>query len=337
MFKNKKILVIGGAGSIGSELTRQLLKYTPRIVRILDNNETGLFDLQNELNDSKLRFLVGDVRDLERLKVAMDSVDYVFHAAALKHVPYSEYNPFETIKTNIVGTQNVINAALTKEVKKVISISTDKAVNPISTMGATKLLTEKLITAINYYKGTKKTVFSSIRFGNVVGSRGSILPLFIEQIKKGGPITLTSDKMTRFMMSIEQAMKLVLKAAKYTKGGEIFVLKMPAVRIKDFVDVLIETYAPKFSFKPEEIKIKSIGKRPGEKYYEELLTKHELDNVIELEDMFVILPTIFDKKLLKLLGYKEDYKFYKPREEEYLSDKKVLLTKGEIKRIFNIY
>ena len=182
LFKDKKVLVIGGAGSIGSELVKQLAKYKPEVVRVFDNNETGLYNLQHKLNKKCLRFLVGDVRDISRLKVAMDDIDYVFHAAAFKHVPYSEYNPFEAVKTNIIGTQNVINAALVKGVKKVISISTDKAVNPTSTMGTTKLLTEKLIIAANYYKGTRKTIFSSVRFGNVLGSRGSVIPLFLKQI-----------------------------------------------------------------------------------------------------------------------------------------------------------
>jgi len=335
LFKNKKILVIGGAGSIGSELVRQLAKYKTKVVRVLDNNETGLYDLQNELNDKTLRFLVGDIRDIDRLKVAMDDIDYVFHAAAFKHVHYSEYNPFESVKTNIIGTQNVINAALVKGVKKVISISTDKAVNPSSTMGTTKLLTEKLITAANYYKGTKKTVFSSVRFGNVLGSRGSVVPLFLKQISQGGPVTVTSENMTRFMMSIEQAVELVLKAAKYAKGGEIFVLKMASLRIKDLAEVLIETCAPKFLIDPEKIKIEIVGKRPGEKDYEELMTSEEVSTVLELEDMYVLLPKIFDKPLMKELGYKDKYELHNISEREYISNKNRLLSKDEIKSILN--
>lgn len=331
LFKNKNILVVGGAGSIGSELVHQLLSFKPKVIRVLDNNETGLFDLQHKLNDLKLRFLVGDIRDLSRLKVAMDEIDYVFHAAAFKHVHYSEYNPFEAVKTNIIGTQNVINAALDKEVKKVISISTDKAVNSINTMGATKLLTEKLITAANYYKGDKKTVFSSVRFGNVIDSRGSVIPLFKKQIKKGGPLTITSKEMTRFMMSIEQAVKLVLKAAKYAKGGEIFVLKMPALRIIDLAEVLIEKYALS-----QDIKINIIGKRPGEKYHEELITEEEKAHTLELEDMFMILPTIFNEQKLKELGYKNKDKFCNVDESEYLSNKAKFLDKEEIKNILNI-
>jgi len=335
LFKNKKILVIGGAGSIGSELVRQLSKYKTKVVRVFDNNETGLYDLQHELNNKTLRFLVGDIRDINRLKVAMDDVDYVFHAAAFKHVHYSEYNPFESVKTNIIGTQNVINAALVRGVKKVISISTDKAVNPSSTMGTTKLLTEKLITAANYYKGTKKTVFSSVRFGNVLGSRGSVVPLFLKQISKGGPVTVTSEDMTRFMMSIEQAVGLVLKAAKYAKGGEIFVLKMSSLRIKDLAEVLIETCAPKFLIDPEKIEIQIIGKRPGEKDYEELMTNEEVSNILELDDMYVLLPKIFDKSLMKELGYKDKYNLHDVNENDYVSDKAKLLSKEEIKSILS--
>lgn len=329
LFKNKRVLVIGGAGSIGSELVCQLSKYA-KIVRVFDNNETGLFDLQHKLNKRNLRFLIGDVRDSDRLKVAMENIDYVFHAAALKHVHYSEYNPFETVKTNIIGTQNVINAAIATKVEKVISISSDKAVNPTNTMGATKLLTEKLIAAANYYKGTKKTIFSSVRFGNVLGSRGSVVPLFRKQIKDGGSLTLTSDEMTRFMMSIEQAVKLVLEATKYAKGGEIFVLKMPALRIKDLAEVLIEVFASK------DIKIDIIGKKPGEKFYEELITEEELNRIVDLGKLFVILPNIFNKKHMKDFGYKDNYTLYKVNEEDYISGKAKMLDKEEIKKLLKI-
>ena len=330
LFKNKNILVIGGAGSIGSELVKQLLSYNPKAIRVLDNNETGLFDLQNKLNDSRLRFLVGDIRDLSRLEVSIEDIDYVFHAAAFKHVHYSEYNPFEAVKTNIIGTQNVISAALSRGVKKVISISTDKAVNSVSTMGATKLLTEKLITAANYYKGGKKTVFSSVRFGNVIGSRGSVIPLFKKQIKKGGPVTITSKEMTRFMMSIEQAVKLVLKAAKHAKGGEIFVLKMPTIRIIDLAEVLVEKYTHL-----QDIKIDVIGKRPGEKYHEELITEEEKTHTLEVEDMLIILPTIFNEQGLKNLGHKIKSNFCNVDESVYLSSKAKFLDKEKIKDLLN--
>lgn len=289
-FKNKTILVTGGVGSIGSEIVKNLLKYDPKVVRVFDNNETGLFDLDQSLQSEKLRLLIGDVRDEGRLKRAMEGVDIVFHTAALKHVPLCEYNPFEAVQTNVVGTQNVINACLESGVSKMINISTDKAVNLSNVMGATKLLTERLVTAARYYKGESKAVFSSVRFGNVLNSRGSIVPLFHQQIKNGGPVTVTNPDMIRFIMSIPKAVELVLKSAEITRGGEIFVLKMPAVRIGDFAEAMIEELAPLYGYDPKKIKIKIIGERIGEKFCEELITKNESKNAHESEDMFTILP-----------------------------------------------
>ena len=203
-YEGKVILITGGVGSIGSEIVRKILEYEPRAVRVLDNNETGLFDLEQELQSEKIRIFVGDVRDKERLKRAIEDVDLVFHAAALKHVPLCEYNPFEAVKTNVIGTQNLIDVAIDEEVEKIITISTDKAVNPINVMGATKLLAERLTISANFYKGDRETAFSCVRFGNVLYSRGSVLPLFEEQIKKGF-ITLTDSNMTRFIMNTSQA------------------------------------------------------------------------------------------------------------------------------------
>ena len=209
-FRNKKILVTGGTGCIGSEIVINLLKYQPDVVRIFSNDEDSTFRMSQELSKNQnVRFLIGDIRDKERLIVAMENIDIVYHAAALKHVPLCEYNPFEAIKTNVLGTQNVIESALKTDVNSVINISTDKAVNPTSTMGATKLLAEKLMTDANFYKGPSKTIFSSVRFGNVLYSRGSVIPLFEEQIKKKKMITITNPKMTRFMMSKENAEKAI--------------------------------------------------------------------------------------------------------------------------------
>ena len=289
-YKNKTILVTGGAGSIGSEIVKNLLKYGPESVRVFDNNETGLFDLDQNLQSQKVRLLTGDVRDRRRLKRAMEAVDIVFHAAALKHVPLCEYNPFEAVQTNVIGTQNVIDACLEAGVSKMINISTDKAVNPSNVMGATKLLTERLVNATHYYKGKSKTLFSSVRFGNVLNSRGSVVPLFQQQIKKGGPVTVTNPDMIRFVMSIPKATDLVLKAGEITKGGEIFILKMPAVRLGDFAEAMIEELAPRVGFAPKDIKIKIIGERNGEKFCEELIAKNEFKNSTEVEDMFVVLP-----------------------------------------------
>lgn len=289
----KKILITGGTGTIGRELLRQALAFDPAVIRIFSRDESKQFDMQHEFAGYKnIRFLLGDVRDKERLLMAMEEVDLVFHAAALKHVLACEYNPFEAVKTNIYGTQNVIEAALEKNVERVIMTSSDKAVNPANTMGASKLMAEKLITAANYYKGSRRTVFASVRFGNVLGSRGSVVPLFKEQIRHGGPVTLTHENMTRFIMALEEAVGLVFKAAALARGGEVFVLKMPTIQVADLARVLVEALAPAYGFEPEQIKVNIIGSKPGEKLYEELISPGELNRTRELEDMYVVLPAI---------------------------------------------
>lgn len=291
IFRNKKILVTGATGSIGSELVRTLLKYDPAVIRVFSNDENAQFDMEEELKGhTNLRFFVGDIRERERLRRAVDEIDMVFHVAALKHVPLCEYNPFEAVETNVIGTQNLLQVAMDEEVEKVITISTDKAVNPVNVMGATKLLAERLTIAANYYKGARRTVFSCVRFGNVLGSRGSVIPLFNRQIQKGGPVTLTDPDMLRFVMSIEKAIELVIKSAQIAKGGEIFIFKMPALRINDLAEVMIKKLAPKYGYDPRDIKIKIIGKRHGEKSYEDLMTEDEAMHSYETEDMFVILP-----------------------------------------------
>jgi FlaA1/EpsC-like NDP-sugar epimerase len=327
IFKDKKILVTGGTGSIGSEIVRRLLQYEPDVVRILSRDETKQFELEQELdNPEKVRFLIGDVRDKDRLKRAFEDIDIVFHVAAMKHVPACEFNPFEAVKTNVVGTQNVIDAALENEVEKVIAISTDKAANPINTMGATKLLAEKLIIDANLYKGHRKTVFSCVRFGNVMGSRGSVIPLFEKQIQNGGPVTVTDPKMTRFMMSIPQAVDLVFKATKIACVGEIFIFKMPVVKLGDLAQVMIKHLAPKYSHKPESIRVNIIGIRNGEKMYEHLMNEEEARNAYETEDMFVVLPqTIYPNYLLE--------ESTKAEQKRYASDDAKVLSLSEIKNL----
>jgi len=223
-FKNKKILVTGGTGSIGQEIMREILRYEPEVVRILDVDETKQFELEQEYgNRENVRFLLGDIRDKERLYRAIEDIDIVFHTAALKHVLACEYNPFEGVKTNVIGIQNLISVCIDEEVEKVIFTSSDKAVNPTNVMGATKLLAERLMTSANYYKGTRRTIFSSVRFGNVLGSRGSVIPLFKKQIEAGGPVTLTNKEMTRFIMPMRDAINLLFKATELAQGGEIFI------------------------------------------------------------------------------------------------------------------
>ncbi len=287
-YTDKVILVTGGCGSIGSQLVRALLKFNPRVVRIFDNNETGLYDLENDLRSSKARAFIGDIRNSKRLARALKNVDIVFHAAALKHVPLCEYNPFEAVETNVIGTQNVIDAALDAQVEKVILISTDKAVNPRNVMGATKLVAERLMISANDYKGSVRTAFSCVRFGNVLNSRGSVVPLFAKQIKENNCITVTDDTMTRFVMSHKQAVALILKAAHIAKGGEIFVLKMPSCRLVDLAKVVIQEIAPLYGTDPKDVSIRRIGKRAGEKMCEELMTDDEAEYATEIDDLYVI-------------------------------------------------
>jgi FlaA1/EpsC-like NDP-sugar epimerase len=291
-FKDKNILVTGGTGSIGSALVRKLLEFDPKVIRVFSNDENAQFELEQDLQEysSSLRFLVGDVRDKERLQRATEKIDIVFHAAALKHVPLCEYNPFEAIKTNVIGTQNLLEVAIDQNVEKVITISTDKAVNPANVMGATKLLAERLTIAANYYRGLGKTAFSCVRFGNVLASRGSVVQSFEKQVQNGGPVTLTHPHMVRFVMSIDNAVQLVLKAAQIAEGEEIFIFKMPALHIRNLAEVMIEKLAETYGYEPKDIEIKIVGKRRGEKLYEELMTEDEAPNAYETEDMLVILP-----------------------------------------------
>ena len=290
-YHDKVIAVTGGVGSIGSQLVRQLLSYNPKTLIILDNNETGLFDLHKELQSEKIKVLIGDVRDAERMNTVLTGVDIVFHAAALKHVPLCEFNPYEAVKTNILGTQNVLDAAIRNHVQKVIMISTDKAVDPINTMGASKYLAERLTIAANNHQRNENTAFAVVRFGNVLNSRGSIIPIFMHQIQENIPLTVTDEGMTRFVMTIPEAVSLVLKAGMIAKGMEIFILKMPVLKIVDLAKVMLKKIAPKYNYDTENNKIQIIGKRVGEKLYEELMTKQEAAFAYEDDDMFVVYPS----------------------------------------------
>jgi UDP-N-acetylglucosamine 4,6-dehydratase/5-epimerase len=308
VFKDKNILITGGTGSIGSEIFKQLLQYQPKTIRIFSNDERAQFELQSEfgyenksesitkyftkfrINNTAIRFLIGDVRDLKRLTKAMEDIDIVFHAAALKHVPSSEFNPFEAVHTNVIGTQNIIDAALTNNVGKVVNISTDKVVNPLNTMGATKLLAEKLIASAEFHKGPRKTAFSSVRFGNVIGSSGSVLPLFRKQILNQQQLTITEPEMSRFILTIPQAVKLVLSTVRDMSGGEIFILKMPSIKIINLAKAVTEEMCEKHNIDIKDIKFITIGARPGEKMHEELMTAQEAEYTIETEDKFILKP-----------------------------------------------
>lgn len=297
-FEDKVILVLGGTGTIGSEIVTQLLNYNPKTIRILSNSENELWEKKLLFNKSedKLRFLLGDIRDYDRIRRAADNVDIIFNAAAIKHVSISEYNPMEAINVNIHGLSNIIEVAMECNAEKLIHISTDKAVNPSSVMGATKMLGERLCLSRELAKGKHSTIISCVRFGNVIGSRGSIIPLIKKQINKGSYVTLTDERMRRFFMTTSQAVELVLKAAFLAKGGEIFVLKMPVMLIKDLIEVIIEEYAPKVGKKPSSINLEIIGSSPGEKIHEELISPIEFSVCYETEDMYCIYPLIkFDQ------------------------------------------
>lgn len=323
LFKNKIILVTGGTGSIGSELVKQLLKFNPRQLRIFSRDESKQYYLMEQINHpSNVRFFIGDIRDRERLDMAFQNVDIVFHAAAMKHVPLCEYNPFEAVKTNIIGSQNVINAALKHNVDKVIGISTDKAANPSNIMGTSKLMMEKLLINANFYRGWSRTKFSCVRFGNVAWARGSVFPLWKKQAERGGAIKITNHEMTRFFMSISQAINLVLKTAELTRGGEIFILKMPSIRIIDLAKIFINKY-----FLGEKIKIVKIGNRPGEKTHEDLYVPNITPKAIfENKEILIIIPEleIYDLKQLDhaYRGFQKKTKY-----GEYCSDKSINIKK----------
>ena len=290
---NMRILVTGCCGTVGMELCRQLLKGRYRIAELLgvDNNESELFFLEQRfLKHENSRFILGDVRDRDKLCRIMKGIDVVFHCAALKHVILCERSPFEAVQTNINGVQNIIYAASENHVKKVIFTSSDKAVNPTNVMGTSKLMGERLMTAANSNFRGRGPIFTSTRFGNVLGSRGSVIPIFQQQIKRGGPVTLTDPQMTRFIMSIEEAVSLVIASAALAQGGEVFVTKMPVIRISDLAEVMIEELAPRYQYKPEDIKLVEIGSKPGEKLYEELMNLEETRRAVELGKYFAILP-----------------------------------------------
>lgn len=331
-FRNKRILVTGGTGSIGSAIVKEILKYKPKQVRVFSRDETKQFELSHELDPkAPVNFLIGDIRDKERLNMAMENIDIVFHAAALKHVVACEKNPFEAVKTNIQGTQNVIDCAFANKVSKVIGISTDKAADPTNVMGCTKLLAEKIMLATFFYKGKKKTKFCFVRFGNVLGSRGSVVPLFIRQTLKGDPVTITDPHMTRFFMSVHQAVNLIFKATRLMKDREIFVLKMPAVNIKDLATAVVDFVRTKNNLGNKKVEIKVIGKKDGERMHEKLLTKEESEEAFEMDDMFIITPNIsFEKERVKRFEYSQATK---ARVNEYCSKDQPLFSRNALKKM----
>lgn len=326
IINGKKILVTGGTGTVGQYLVEKLLNNGAEVVRVFSRDEHKQFEMEEEFSCrydmERLRFLLGDVRDKERLSRAMENIDIVFHLAALKHVPACEYNPFEAVQTNVIGTQNVINCAIEKGVNAVVYTSTDKAAGPTNTMGASKLLAERLIASADQWKGSRDIKFLSVRFGNVINSRGSVVPLFAKQIKRGGPVTVTDAAMTRFFMDIDRAADLILSSLAMAKGGETFIFKMPVLRIGDLARCMVELSG-------REVEIVTNGLRPGEKMYEELMSEEESVRALETDDLFIILP--FHENPDSVAAQYSGAK--KAARKGYSSENSPVLTADEIKNM----
>ena len=287
-FKGQSVLITGACGTVGAELTKQVVAAGAARVVCVDNNETELFFLQEAYKAGDIvSCYLADVRDLEALTQRMQGIDVVLHSAALKHVGLCEDSPAQAVRTNIDGTQNVIDAALANKVERVIFTSSDKAVNPTNVMGTSKLMGERLMTAASLNNQNSKTIFASTRFGNVLGSRGSVVPLFKRQILSGGPLTLTDKAMTRFIMTLEEAVKLVLQSAFLATGGEVFVTKMPVARIEDIANHMLSVLNHE-----KTVEVKEIGAKPGEKMYEELMNDEEVRRTFDIGNFFVVLPAL---------------------------------------------
>lgn len=329
--RDLRVLVTGAAGTVGSELIRQLITSGVAEIRGLDNNETELFFLTEQYRtDPRVQIYLGDIRDADLLERRLQGIDVVFHAAALKHVPLCERSPFEVVQTNILGVQNLIRAAFNCHIKRVIFTSSDKAVNPTNVMGTSKLMGERLMTAAHAQRfGNNGPIFLSTRFGNIAGSRGSVIPLFCRQIAAGGPITLTHRAMTRFIMTLDQAVHLVLESARLACGGEVFITKMPVVRINDLAEMMIRLLAPCYGYNPKEIEINEIGPRSGEKFYEELMNEEEVRRSLELDDFFVILPAFEN---IYQVNYKYPGQIIRKVTKAFRSDKENPMTLDEINR-----
>lgn len=329
-WKNKSVLVTGASGTVGREILRQLVDEKPAEIIGIDNNESELFFLTEEYrNYDNVKLFLGDIRDPDKLRRKSRGVNYILHTAALKHVILCEQSPRDPVQTNIFGTQNVIDAALVNGVERVIFTSSDKAVNPTNVMGTTKLMGERLITAANAHRRNGGTLFSSTRFGNVLGSRGSVIPLFKRQIASGGPVTLTDPEMTRFVMTLTDAVRLVMNSAILARGGEVFVTKMPIARIIDIAQVMIEELAPRYGRKPEQIEIKVIGSKPGEKLYEELMNDEETRRTIELKDFFVVKPAF--SNVYESVEYRYENMLRVGVDNPYNSSVETPMTKEELR------
>ena len=298
VFTNKIILISGGTGSIGLGLVKQLTKHKPKEIRILSNDENSIAETIGNLGKSPIyKFMVGDVRDKDRLNLAIRDVDIVYHAAAMKHIDICEDNPFDAVKTNVVGTSNILEASIIEGVQKFILISTDKATNPTSTLGGSKLLAERLTLDAGTYVRKGKTKFAIVRFGNVLGSRGSVFQIFQSQIKMKKPLTVTDKRMTRFIMSISEASAMILEVTKILKDGEIYILKMPSVRIEDLAKGMLHVYGTRFTDYRNTSSIKISTSREKERFHEFLITKEELPFCHDIEKMYKVSQSENKKQL----------------------------------------
>lgn len=303
-WQNKRVFITGICGTVGKELLRQIITQNPVEILGLDNNESDLFFLSEEYrNAPQVNLVLGDLRDRDNLARNMRGIDIVLHAAALKHVILCEKSPADAVQTNIQGVQNIIDAATQNNVERVLFTSSDKAVNPTNVMGTSKLMGERLMTAANAQRRGHGPIFASTRFGNVLGSRGSVIPLFKRQIAQGGPVTLTDARMSRFIMTLQEAVRLVMDSTFLARGGEVFVTKMPVMGIADLATVMIEELAPRYGHNSQDVELKLIGSKPGEKLYEELLNNEETRRTVELPNYFVVLPAF------KALYQKIDYSY----------------------------
>jgi len=321
-FKGKTILVTGGTGSIGSEIVRQLLEYNVNKVIIFSRDEIKHFLIKKRILGERLETVVGDVRDYRSLQRVFEEndIDLIYHAAAMKHVVICEDFPIESVKTNILGTQNIVDLAIKYEVPKMITISTDKSASPVNVMGATKFIAERITLNAN---------FSCVRFGNVANSRGSVIPVFVNALLNNKLITISDPNVTRFIIGIEDAVGLIFKATKYTIGGEIFILKMKAFRLGDLLDVIINRIAPRLDISKEDIKVNVTGLVPGEKLHEDLINNTESNRIYELDDMYVILKN--NKDISKYQNIKKiDLHKYTSKDVE-------LISKEEIEKIVMKY
>ena len=323
MFENKKILITGGTGSLGTALTTRLLKTNVDTIRIFSRDELKQSQMESHFRDERLRFLIGDVRDKERLDKAVEGINIVIHTAALKQVPIIEYNPFEAIKTNVQGAQNLVEACLNKDVGFALAIGTDKAVSPFNTYGATKLLMERLFVSANYYKGEHKTKFACVRYGNVLGSRGSVIPKFIEQILSGKKITITDPNMTRFNITMDQALDLIFRVIKNAVGGDVHIPRLDAYKVGDIKDVLLDLMNSK-------IQEERIPVRIGEKHHEILINEHEIRNTYENQDNdYVIYENQLEKNRTESIPNSKKTTLTMG----YSSDKVKVTSKEDIKKI----